>query len=38
VQALDLELTPGMPDLFPGGEWKGRGGSGLPEDSAFGMP
>jgi hypothetical protein len=38
VQALDLELTPGVPDLFPADGWKGRGGSGFPEDSAFGMP
>lgn len=38
LQALDLELTPGMPDLFPGGDWKGGGGSDLPLDSVFGLP
>jgi hypothetical protein len=38
VQAIDLELTPGVPDLFPSGAWKGRGGSDFAPDTAFGMP
>lgn len=35
LMALDLELTPGVPDFFPGGDIrKGRGGSAGPDDTA----
>lgn len=45
--ALDIELTPGVPDLLPGSEGSGRGGSGegaaeaasgIESDSVFGLP